>query len=440
MPASSHSLGDPNCPICHGIGFVAEDVEITDPRFGKMSICSCRQQQILAEKQRQLYEFSNLSALDGLTFDSFQPRGRVGVGRQQADSLEQAYNQAQNFAGTLDGWLLLLGRYGCGKTHLAAAIANQAVGMGIDTLFLTVPDMLDWLRFAYSEDSESAFEERFGEIRDATLLVMDDFGTENCTNWAQEKLFQILNYRYINRLATVITSNNLLADFEGRIRSRLTDPELVRQVVILAPDYRNPKDDLGHPELSSLSLHGRQTFDNFSMRQGEGIPGEDLRNLRLAFEAARSYAEKPGGWLVFSGNYGVGKTHLAAAIGNLQANQGNPPLMVSVPDLLDYLRASFSPSSSASLDRRFEEIKSARLLILDDLGTQSATPWAREKLYQLFNHRYNAELPTVITTASLAEDIDQRLYSRMLDARLCNMLVMTAPPFRGEVKVRKHRG
>ena len=285
--------------------------------------------------------------------------------------------------------------------------------------------------------AKSAFEDRFNEIRSVTLLVMDDFGTQNCTAWAQEKLFQILNYRYINHLATVITSNNLLSDFEGRIRSRLTDPELVRQVVILAPDYRNPKDELGLPELSSLGFHGRQTFGNFTMRQEDGISAEDVRSLQKSFEVAKTFAEKPTGWLVFTGPYGVGKTHLAAAIGNYQASQGNPPLMVVIPDLLDYLRASFDPKSSISLDRRFEDIKSARLLILDDLGTQSATPWAREKLYQLFNYRYNAELPTVITTSSMAEDIDQRLYSRMLDARLCRILLMTAPPYRGEVKPRK---
>jgi len=88
-----------------------------------------------------------------------------------------------------------------------------------------------------------------------------------------------------------------------------------------------------------------------------------------------------------------------------------------------------------NLDRRFEEIRKAHLLILDDLGTQSATPWAREKLYQLFNYRYSAELPTVITTASMPEEIDQRLYSRMMDERLCTIVPITAPSYRGGKKV-----
>ena len=68
-------------------------------------------------------------------------------------------------------------------------------------------------------------------------------------------------------------------------------------------------------------------------------------------------------------------------------------MFIVVPDLLDHLRATFSPTSGATLDRVFEQVRTAPLLILDDLGTESATPWAREKLFQLFNHRYGAGCP-----------------------------------------------
>ncbi len=125
-----------------------------------------------------------------------------------------AFNQARHYAQSLNGWLLLQGGYGCGKTHLAAAIANYAVGMGVPTLFLTVPDLLDTLRFAYNAE-DTTFEERFDEIRNAKLLVLDDFGTQNATGWAQEKLFQIVNYRYINKLPTVVTTNLLLDEIEA---------------------------------------------------------------------------------------------------------------------------------------------------------------------------------------------------------------------------------
>lgn len=422
--------GDPNCPICGGIGWLRQDLPIDHPDFGKIVPCSCRAEEVTQSARSKLYRMSSLDALKDLRFDNFEKRGRLGLGQLQADSLENAYNQAKTFAENREGWLLMMGRYGCGKTHLAAAIANAAIESNVATLFLTVPDLLDWLRFAYA-GSELSFEDRFEEIREIPLLILDDFGTQNATPWAQEKIFQIINHRYVNQLATVVTSNMLIDDFDGRIRSRIQDPNLVTVVKILAPDFRNPTDDTGHPELSSLALHSRQTFGNFDLRQNEKIPQESLNHLKNAFVAARDFAEHPRGWLLLTGPYGCGKTHLAAAIGNYQASLGFPPLMVSVPDLLDHLRATFSPNSAVSLDRRFEEVRTSRLLILDDLGTQSATPWAREKLYQLFNYRYSAELPTVITTSSKSEELDPRLNSRMQDRRLCQMLVLPVPAYQG---------
>ena len=292
--------------------------------------------------------------------------------------MEQAYNQAQQFAQRLEGWLVLQGGLGCGKTHLAAAIANFAVSMGVPTLFITVPDLLDTLRFAYN-DPEATFEERFEQIRSAPLLVMDDFGTQKATPWAQEKLFQIINYRYINRLPLVVTTNLSEEDFEERIRSRLQDPELVTRVRIQAPDYRNPTGDFGHPEMSLLDLLHNRTFANFDLRKNEQMDSEALHSLEKAFNAAREFAENPHGWLVILGSYGTGKTHLAAAIGHYRSDLGDPPLFMVVPDLLDHLRATFSPNSDISLDRRFEEVRTAPLLILDDLGTQSSSPWVKRK-------------------------------------------------------------
>ena len=108
-----------------------------------------------------------------------------------------------------------------------------------------------------------------------------------------------------------------------------------------------------------------------------------------------------------------------------------------MPDRLDHLRATFTPQSTVTFDQRFEEVRRAQLLILDDLGTESATPWAREKLYQIFDYRYNARLPTVITTASAIEELDPRLATRMLDISRCTLFAIIASPYRGGAIPRK---
>ena len=377
-----------------------------------------------------MFDLSNLEELQHLTFENFQPRGRIGLRPPQADTLEMAFNQARMFAERLDGWLLLQGDYGTGKTHLAAAIANFAVNVGVPTLFITVPDLLDTLRFAY-DNPEATFEQRFDDIRTAPLLVMDDFGTQNATPWAQEKLFQILNYRYINRLPLVVTTNLMLDEIEGRIRSRLEDPELVTRAYIRVPDYRRPMIEAGESDLSYLDLLHRMTFSTFELRKNEGLAQEHIKSLDRAFELARQYAETPRGWLIITGTYGSGKTHLAAAIANFRADMGYLTLFVDVTDMMNRLKATFSPNSPVSLDRRFEAYRTAPLLVLDDLGTQQMTPWVKEKLYQLINYRYITELPTVITTAELKEEMDPRLLSRLKDVRLCTICAITAPRYSG---------
>lgn len=425
------TIGDPDCPICHGVGFYRMDVPVDNPEFGKMHICACRQQEVVQQVHQQLTRFANLEAVRQFTFETFESEGRSGtLTPLQAISLKTAYNTCQRFAGNLDGWLLLMGPFGCGKTHLAAAIANHAVSLGVPTLFLTVPDLLDWLRFAY-QDAETTFEKRFEEIRNIQLLVLDDFGTENATPWAQEKLFQIVNHRYLNRLPLVITTNQPMDGIESRISSRLQDPSLVQRLHINAPDYRHPSAAGDHPDLSTLSLHQKQTFESFDLRENEGLKAAETGSLDKAMKAAKKFADEPRGWIVFLGDYSTGKTHLAAAIGNYRASQGQPPLLVSVPDLLDHLRASFHPESRESYDHRFEDIRTCSLLILDDLGAHSSTPWAKEKLYQLFNYRYDAELPTVITSSQSLEALDARLRMKLIDDRICKIHMLAVPSYIG---------
>jgi len=429
-------LGDPNCPHCHGLGYVREDVPMGHPNFGRLFPCSCRLDEIEAAQQQRRREISSLGPLANKTFDNFQPDGHTTDAAQKA-SLRLAFETARNYSENPRGWLLLHGGYGCGKTHLAAAIANTRLAAGQPALFVNAPDLLDHLRATFGPGSDVSYDDLFERVRNVPLLVIDDLGAESPTQWAQEKLYQIFNHRYNAALPTVVTSNTELERLDPRLRSRLVDMDLVRKIIIDAPDYRRAESD--QTDLSSLGHHRDQVFETFEDRKNEKMPPEHLKLLKIAFEEAKRFADDPGGWLILTGPHGSGKTHLAAAIANHRVRIGQLALFITFADLLDHLRATFSPDSLVRYDKRFNELKTAPLLVLDDLAVESATPWAKEKLVQLIDYRYVAALPTVITTATLKEDLDDRLQTRLLDPRLSVVCSITAPIYKGGKTAQKRR-
>jgi DNA replication protein DnaC len=405
------------------------DLPLGHPDFGRAAPCTCRAQERAERRLRAIHAMSGLEAVEHMTFATFLPTGN-GLPPDRAQNLMSAYQTCADFAEEPHGWLLLTGGYGCGKTHLAAAIANHRLELGQPAIFMTAPDLLDHLRSAFNPMSELPYDELFDQLRSAPLLILDDLGAQSSTPWAQEKLFQLLNHRYNRRLPTVVTTNQRLEEIEARLRSRLQDIDLVNRVVILAPDFRSGAYS-SQGDLSSLALHRDQRFDNFDVRRGD-LNAEERANLQQIFNTCLEYAAAPRGWLVLTGVNGCGKTHLAAAIANDQLERAHAEVMfVVAPDLLDYLRASFSPQSATPYDRRFDEVKRSPILVLDDLGTESATAWAKEKLFQLLNHRYNANLPTIITTTVSADKIDPWLRTRMFDAARCQYCAITAAGYRG---------
>jgi len=416
------------CPICKGLGYVRLDLPVGHPDFGRLFPCTCREAELQARRLLQLQEASDISLLSRMTFEAFKIEERGHLLPDQRRTLETAYNIARRFAQNPEGWLLLEGGYGCGKTHLAAAIANYCIQQGEMVLFVVVPDLLDHLRAAYAPSSPVTFDERFEAVRTVPLLILDDLGSQSPSPWAQEKLYQLINYRYNARMPTVVTTNQPLAELDPRIRSRLVDSEFTTHVSIRAPDYRRAYDAY-QSDLSSLHLLMDLTFESFDTRR-PGLSARQREILRDASKAARQYAEKPEGWLFIRGPYHSGKTHLAAAIANHLVRSGHQVLFIMVPDLLDDLRATYDPSNPARYDKRSDEIRNVPFLVLDDLGTESATEWAREKLNQLFNHRYHARLPTVITTSKQESQIDERLKRQLEDETLCRIVELAVTPYK----------
>lgn len=246
----------PACPKCKDRGFLRRDVEAGHPDFGQIIVCPCRRKEVAEKRQSRLERLSNLGPLTRLTFDNLEPEGRSTDPRRR-ERYSRIVARGRAFADAPDGWLLIAGPPGCGKTHLAAAIANTRLAEGEAVIFSVVPDLLDHLRAAFSPNSEIGYDELFESVREAPLLILDDLGTQSGTPWAQEKLFQLLNYRYNAELPTVITSNLALKDQDPRIESRMLDPRLCDVWPLDVPPYRLDSGDSGWRPMPTRPVRGR---------------------------------------------------------------------------------------------------------------------------------------------------------------------------------------
>jgi DNA replication protein DnaC len=415
------------CPTCGGTGFLRYDVVYGDPNFGQIKPCGCQAHILAAERAAKFRELSRLGPLAQKRFENFDPRHASTVFSHEA--LQVALRIAQEYAVIPQGWLVLIGPSGAGKSHLAAAIINTILDRGEGALWIFVPDFLDHLRATFSPQSDIAYDELFATVRDAPVLALDDLGAQTASPWAEEKLYQLLAHRYDRHLPTIITTSRLIEGFDGRVRARLLDPNVSRVVAVVG--YTSEVVN----RLMSLSydLIRRMTFETFDPHPYSAAEAQRTHyNLAQVYAITQSFVRDvhQRKWLVLMGIHGCGKTHLAAAMANERLARGLPTLFIVTPDLLDALRASFGNDGVSSYDKVFYEVRVTPFLILDDFGTHATTAWAREKLYQILNYRYNAQLPTVITTNQTLEEIDAPLRSRMCDEEYCGVLAVLAPDFR----------
>ncbi len=135
--------------------------------------------------------------------------------------------------------LMLIGPYGCGKTHLAAAILHRCAEDGTPGMFVVAPDLLAQIRSSYRTGDGRA-DEIVDAAKNTPLLVLDDLGAEKASPWVQEQLYMLINHRYEHMLPTVITTNNDGAELEAELGRRTLSrlAEMTVPIKIKAGDYR----------------------------------------------------------------------------------------------------------------------------------------------------------------------------------------------------------
>lgn len=210
--------------------------------------CSCTRHVLEAVRYKasRLPERLTSNCFEGFDF-SFYPSDASPVDGKNTSYLEMArtaFKAAQDFVNSESNakpekGLFICGNVGSGKTFLCSAIANALLGSGKDVLFLVVPDLLDEIRASYSPDSGTSEMQLLDTARNISVLILDDLGAHNYTEWTRNKLYSILNYRLNNRLSTVINSNLTLEEIEQFLGERTTS-----RIVELCDIYRllTPRD------------------------------------------------------------------------------------------------------------------------------------------------------------------------------------------------------
>lgn len=164
----------------------------------------------------------------------------------------------------------------------------------------------------------------------------------------------------------------------------------------------------------------RMGFPDADM-QNWTFENDDLTNEKIT-NAAKRYVEKfpefrdRGKGLLFYGNTGTGKTYAACEIANALIDRGCPVLVTNFARILNTLQSTFEKQEY------IDDLNCYQLLVIDDLGVERDTAYAKEQVYNVIDARYRSGLPMIITTNLTMDKIknpddieSRRIYDRILE-------------------------
>ncbi len=254
------------CEQCHDSYWVSEVVDGVE----RVRRCDCWRQSIAGHQLThsripRRYQHCQLSNFE-----------------QTVDSLREAHRRARAFVDAfpaVDKGLLLRGRHGVGKTHLAVAMLREIIASkGARGYFYETRELLKLVRDTFATAGESEMDV-LRPVLDADILVLDDLGAEKTSEWVQETLGLVVNTRYSERRPTIFTTNlddtadttnpnSMYVQLGARTRSRLF--EMCHWVDMEGPDVREVGSP--NPTPADIARYNQQSPLSDRNRRVGGIP------------------------------------------------------------------------------------------------------------------------------------------------------------------------
>jgi DNA replication protein DnaC len=191
----------PACPDgrCDGSGFVL------DERARRARACSCRPK-LIARKRAAAIQGRIPRRYHGVSFDR-EPV--LSIERANPHVVREVRQYARTVAEQLDGGrgLWFTGDVGTGKTTLAMLVSHAAMEAERTVAIYSLPRLLGQLRETYQDGARYSLAELIDRLVEVDLLHVDDVGTEQTSPWVLEQLYTIVNSRYEDGRAIVLTTN-----------------------------------------------------------------------------------------------------------------------------------------------------------------------------------------------------------------------------------------
>lgn len=210
------------CPICEGrewILKIKDGVEIAVP-------CKCREKAVMSRRLR----FADIpEAFRGMDLRSF----RMDVYRKQeskkmvSDACKIIKTYLDDFESQKErgmGLYIWSRTKGSGKTRIAAGIANELM-KSYAVKFAVSLNILQEIKNTWRRDVAGSESQLLDALSTTDILIIDDFGVEAPAAWINDKMYQIINERYINQKVTIFTSNDPLdkISYDDRITNRIKE-------------------------------------------------------------------------------------------------------------------------------------------------------------------------------------------------------------------------